>query len=84
MLAAGAANLSLFGPGLDPLLRAFQLFGLLGIVGGAIAILNVVLVWRDGKRGWPARIGSALFALACIGIVWIGFTYKLLSPSLEY
>jgi CubicO group peptidase (beta-lactamase class C family) len=84
VLVAGAANLSLFGPGLDPLLRAFQLFGLLGIIGGAFALWNVVLVWRDRTRGWPARLGSALFALACAGIVWIGVTYSLLSPSLDY
>ena len=53
VLVAGAANLSLFGPGLDPLLRAFQLFGLLGIIGSA-------------------------------GVIWIGVTYSLLSPSLNY
>lgn len=84
VLAAGAANLSLFGPGLDPLFRAFQLFGLLGIVGGALAVWNVAVTWRDRTRGWPARLGSAVFALACAGIVWIGVTYSLLSPSLDY
>jgi CubicO group peptidase (beta-lactamase class C family) len=84
VLAAGGANLTLFGPGLDPILRALQLLGLLAIVGGAIALWNLVLVWRDRAQGWSARIGSALFALACLGIVWIAFTYKLLSPSLDY
>lgn len=84
VLMAGAANLSLFGPGLDPLLRAFQLFGVLGMVGGALAFWNVVLVWRDRTRGWPARLGAAMFALACAGIVWIGVTYSLWSRSLNY
>jgi CubicO group peptidase (beta-lactamase class C family) len=72
-----------FNAQLDPWIRAWQLLGLLGVMGTVFSAWNCVLAWRERNDGWT-RAGCTLTALACFAISWFSFVFNLLTLNLEY
>ncbi len=76
-------NLTGLGPGFDTQLRATQFTQILLYAGFAIAVWNLVVVWR-GAQSWFAKLWS-LVLLASIGIViWFAAANGLLSLEMSY
>jgi hypothetical protein len=77
-IAAGLANLALWGGPLDPLLYVLQILtpvatvGLLGLAGW-----RAWLVWR-GRRGWFGRLWSLLLLLAAAIILWVVIAFDVI------
>jgi CubicO group peptidase (beta-lactamase class C family) len=68
---------------IDPWLRLFQGFGLIGLAGTGIAIYAACAEWAAGGS-WRRRISSALIAGACLAGAWFGLGFHLLSGSLNF
>jgi CubicO group peptidase (beta-lactamase class C family) len=75
---------ALRAPWADPWLRAFQVIGWLGVVGTLVPLYNVVGSWMKNGRWIFAKLGDTLLALACLGFMWLVFTWNLLAGSLKY
>jgi CubicO group peptidase (beta-lactamase class C family) len=78
-----SVSLWVYSSRLDPVVRALQLAGLLGIAASAV---GVWALWRisglqSSRIVW---LRNAALAAALIGIVWIGFAGKLMSFNLNY
>ncbi|MEV0894131.1 serine hydrolase domain-containing protein [Promicromonospora sp. NPDC050262] len=61
-------------------LQAAQAVGVLGIVP---AVLQVVGAARH-RHGWRRIVGTALVALALVGVAWLALEFRLLAPSVSY
>jgi len=68
----------------DGIIRIIQLVGLVGSLGSLIALLNLAQVFRDGSRGWFAKLSALLIALACLAFVWFQFSLHLITLKLDY
>jgi hypothetical protein len=70
--------------GFDPVIWTLQILGFLAFLGGfAVILWDGWLVWRGG-RGWKARLWSLALVFAALMVVWIGFTFHLLSLGTNY
>jgi CubicO group peptidase (beta-lactamase class C family) len=78
-----STQLEFYNAGLDPVIRTLQFAGLIVI---AAAVLGVWSAWRTMKLGATlgTRIRNILVAVALLGVVWIAFTYKMISFSVNY
>ncbi len=68
----------------DMLIRGIQLVGLVGCLGSLVALANVGEVFRDGSRGWFAKVSCVLIALACLAFVWFQFSLHLITLKVAY
>ncbi|HUI62552.1 MAG TPA: serine hydrolase domain-containing protein, partial [Steroidobacteraceae bacterium] len=84
VLSLLGGHIALLNDPLDPWLRVLQLVGLLGVLGAIVAVLNAVHIWGDARRGWWARLGSILLALACLDVAWLILLLRLLGPSVNF
>ena len=78
------ANLSLFGPTLDPWLRVLQLLCIIGVLGSVVGLWNAARVWTERGRSWWARISVTAVALALLAFVWFVVSLQLVTASLNY
>ncbi|HXQ17304.1 MAG TPA: serine hydrolase domain-containing protein [Caulobacteraceae bacterium] len=69
---------------LDPWLRSLQGLGLVGLIGAAVALLNLILVLADAKRGWWAKLSNLVIVLALGVVTWAAFAINAFAPSLNY
>jgi CubicO group peptidase (beta-lactamase class C family) len=83
VIKSGMGDISAFGDSLDPSLRALHLLGLLAVAGAGVACWNLWLSW-PGTQGLWARLWNVAIAVAFVALVWFAFTFKLISPGLEY
>jgi len=68
----------------DSTIHLAQLFGFIAFVGGFAAMLwNLRTVW-SGRRRWPAKTWSIVLAVAAFVVLWIAFTFHLLSFGVYY
>lgn len=65
-------------PSAWPSIRLLQLLGAACVAGAGVAAWNAGQVWQD-RRGWAARIGAALVALALVDLAWFSLAFRLLS-----
>jgi CubicO group peptidase (beta-lactamase class C family) len=77
-------HLELFSPSYDWVLRVFQLFGLLGVIGTIPVVLNMVEAFGDSDRPWWTKLTDTLLAAACVLSVWYAFSQHLLVWSLNF
>jgi CubicO group peptidase (beta-lactamase class C family) len=69
----------------DPILRFDQVFAFIAFVGGFLLMLwNLVAVWRDGTRRWPAKLWSLVLVFAAFIVLWIAFTFHLIGWGVNY
>ncbi len=81
-LGALATDGSLLNATADPRLRLVQALALAAGPGGAaLALLDLVEVWRHGTRGWWAKASSLALALAFLDLTWLAFALKLITLS---
>ena len=69
---------------LDSWLRALQLLGVLGLLGGIVCLGNLFFVLKDDQRGWLAKLSSLLIVVAIGVVTWVEFVVNAFSPSLSY
>lgn len=77
-------DLTLAGPGLDAWFRGLQLVAALGIIGGLVALANLVRIWRDPASDWRSRIGNLVVVAAFAVAAWVTFGINVFAPSLNY
>ena len=75
---AGASSAS------DGLIRGIQVVSLVGCLGSLVALANVGEVWRNGDRGWWAKLSSLAIAIAAVAFVWFQFSLHLITLKLAY
>jgi hypothetical protein len=71
-------------PAMDPVVWTLQVLTFVTFLGGlAVFAWDAVNVWR-GPRGWKAKAWSVVLVLSGVLIVWVGFSFKLLSLGANY
>ena len=75
---------SLATPSYNPLLRLFQLFGWIGVLGMIVTVYAAVRSWREKNFGVWTRLGNSLLALSCFVLVWFAFAHHLFTWNLLY
>jgi CubicO group peptidase (beta-lactamase class C family) len=78
------SDISRANASLDPVLRADQALGVLGLLGLVFVAWNLVEVWRGKDRGWWAKVASLLLFLACLFVDWTLFDIHAFNLSLAY
>jgi hypothetical protein len=84
IVRALTGKLDLFDTPLDPWLLLLNTLGVICIGGTLVVLYDFVLRWRSRKLTRWARIGSLLTLLSCVATVWIAFTYRLVTFSVDY
>ncbi len=82
--SAAMNNIGLFSPLYHPLLRIIQIAGWLGILGGLVALCNMIQSWRRRERWLLSKLADTVIVLACLGFTWFVFTWNLLNWNLNY
>ena len=70
--------------GMDVWFRGLQLVALLGFLGAAAAIADLVRIWRDPSHGWWARSSGVLVVVAMAIVIWTQISVRAFNPSLIY
>jgi CubicO group peptidase (beta-lactamase class C family) len=84
MIAALFANLENLSGTFDTLLWLLQLIGLVAFIGAVvIAAWNLWLTWRDGRR-WTAKTWNTLIFVSALVLLYVAFTFKLVSMTVKY
>ena len=78
------SDISRANASLDPVLRAEQVLGVLGLIGLVFVVWNLVEVWRGKDRSWWAKTASLLLLLACLFVDWTLFDVHAFNLSLAY
>jgi hypothetical protein len=69
---------------IDPWIHLIQIIGVIGCVGGLVAIYNGYRSWSDGGRWVWDKLSNALVALACVGFIWFVLAWDLLNFNLNF
>jgi hypothetical protein len=65
-------------------IRFAELFGILAfLLGSAFVAWNLWTVWK-GTRRWPAKTWSIVLALSALIVLWVAFTFNLLSFGIYF
>jgi CubicO group peptidase (beta-lactamase class C family) len=84
VVVSSLGNLASMSASFDPILRVVQVLTFVAFLGGTgVMVRDAWLVWR-GKRGWKAKVWSLVLVFAALVLVWIGFSFNLLSFSANY
>ncbi len=69
---------------MDPWLITVELAGFLSIVAAAIAVWNLVVVWRDPGRSWFAKLSSLLILIAMLTFAWVLFSLHMIGWNTHF
>jgi hypothetical protein len=84
MIAALFGNLENLSGTFDALLWVLQIAGLLAFVGAvASAGWNAWLTWKDGRR-WTAKTWNSLIFVSALVLLYVAFTFNLVSMTVKY
>jgi CubicO group peptidase (beta-lactamase class C family) len=84
MITALFGNLENLSGTFDMMLWVLQIVGLVAFIGAvAIATWNAWLTWRDGRR-WTAKTWNTLIAASSVVLLYVAFTFNLLSMTVNY
>jgi CubicO group peptidase (beta-lactamase class C family) len=61
-----------------------QLIGVLGAVGSIVVFYNAIYTWTSKQYGIWGKLQATIFALACLGVLWLVFAGHLLSFNSNY
>jgi CubicO group peptidase (beta-lactamase class C family) len=68
---------------IDPWLRLFQIVGVFALAGTCTALYSAYVAWVNGASSW-SRATSSLVAAACVAVAWVGISFHVLDPSLNF
>lgn len=67
----------------DSTIRVAQLLGLVGTVGAGMAVWSAWMTCHRDRSIWT-RLQSILLAIACLGMVWFMWSFKLITMQLTF
>ena len=62
----------------------FQVIGVLGAVGSIVVFYNAIYTWTSKQYQIWGKLQATIFALACLGVLWLVFAGHLLSFNSNY
>jgi hypothetical protein len=84
MIAKMMGDFNNLSPRFDPVILTLEVLSFIAFLGGfAVMLWDAWLVWR-GPRGWKAKVWSLFLVFAALIVVWMGFTFHLLSLGTDY
>jgi hypothetical protein len=84
MISALFGNLENLSGTFDVLLWLLQLAGLIAFIGAVvIAGWNAWVTWKDGRR-WPPKVWNALIFVSALVLLYVAFTFNLISMTVKY
>jgi len=72
--------------GINSLPKWVIIFGILGVlcsIGTVFVVIHALRTWRSGRWIW-AKVHELLLALACVGLVWFLFNWKLMNFNVHF
>ena len=69
---------------INPWIRLLEWGGVIPFVVAAIGAWNMLVVWRDSGRRWPARLNALLVLVALLGVVMEVFALHLIGGSVDF
>jgi hypothetical protein len=84
IVSSVSSNLEAFNGGMDLPMRLLQLLTLVATVGTALSCWNAYLAFQAPDRRWWKYGWAGLFALSGLFLIWLAFTMKLMTFSLNY
>ena len=83
-LSRTAEDVSFLGNRIDAYLHLSHVLGWLACAGLIILIITAVRFWRTAEIGrWP-RVHATLLTIAMLVFLWFAWTYRMLSPSVNF
>lgn len=82
--AAASENFELLSDSGTKWLRLVQIIGVLGAIGSLIVFANAVHAWLSSRYRIWGKLQATIFALACLGFLWLVLAGNLLSFSSNY
>jgi CubicO group peptidase (beta-lactamase class C family) len=61
-----------------------QSFGVLGAIGTLVVFYNAIYTWMSNRYQIWGKLQATMFALACLGVLWLVFAGHLLSFNSNY
>jgi len=84
IIGALFANLENTAGAFDTMMLALQVVGLIAFIAAVVITgWNAWLTWRDGRR-WTAKLWNSLIAVSACVMLYVAFTFKLLSMTANY
>jgi CubicO group peptidase (beta-lactamase class C family) len=84
VVQAAGSNISLFDDPLDIWLRMLQVLCVLGVIGAALSVWNLLLVWARNGESWWAKTSVTLLTIALLAFVWFVISLQFVTPTLNY
>lgn len=73
------------GAKFDANLRFTEAFGVMAfVVGSALILWNLWIVWTGAPRRWPAKVWSIALTLSAFVVLWFAFAFNLIGFSVNY
>jgi CubicO group peptidase (beta-lactamase class C family) len=83
-LLLGLKQLELFSDSSNIWIWLIQVIGVLGAVGSIVVFYNAFYVWTSDRYQIWGKLQATMFALACLGVLWLIFAGHLLSFNSNY
>jgi hypothetical protein len=61
-----------------------QSIGVLGAVGSIVVFYNAIYAWTSKRYQIWGKLQATIFAIACLGVLWLVFAGHLLSFNSNY
>lgn len=83
-LISASKRLELFSDSGNIWIWLIQSIGVLGAVGSIVVFYNAVYTWTSKRYQIWGKLQATMFALACLGVLWLVFAGHLLSFNSNY
>ena len=83
-LLSALKHLELFSDSGNTWIWLIQSLGVLGAIGSIAVFYNAVYAWMSNQYGIWGKLQAMMFALACLGVLWLVFAGHLLSFNSNY
>lgn len=83
-LLSALQRLALFNNSGNIWIWLVQSIGVLGAIGTIVVFYNAVYAWMSKRYGIWGKLQATIFAIACLGVLWLIFAGHLLSFNSNY